>query len=148
LYTASTDPSYDAAPINLWSFIEINIGILCASGPQLKQLYKRVKALLTPKRVSSSGDASSRKEEKGNARQFSDSPPMYMEQKAKLVPRTEVSVSTTCIGTYSEVENKEWVPSHDRGISIESDKTMVNAETTQSRKDMEIKMEKCWEDYV
>jgi hypothetical protein len=33
IYTTSKDPLYDAAPINLWSFIEINLGIACASGP-------------------------------------------------------------------------------------------------------------------
>lgn len=33
----------DAAPINLWSFIEINLGILGASAPALKVLFHRQK---------------------------------------------------------------------------------------------------------
>lgn len=33
VYTVSTEPVRDAAPINLWSFIEVNLGMLCASGP-------------------------------------------------------------------------------------------------------------------
>ncbi|KAF2001516.1 integral membrane protein [Amniculicola lignicola CBS 123094] len=38
IYTESTDPFYDAASINLWSQIEVNIGIWCASIPALKAL--------------------------------------------------------------------------------------------------------------
>ncbi|RDW78208.1 hypothetical protein BP5796_06060 [Coleophoma crateriformis] len=33
VYTLSSDAVYDAAPINLWSFIEINLGLACACGP-------------------------------------------------------------------------------------------------------------------
>lgn len=33
VYTLSTEPVREAAPINLWSFIEVNLGMLCASGP-------------------------------------------------------------------------------------------------------------------
>lgn len=33
IYTLSTEGVEDAAPINTWSFIEINLGIMCASGP-------------------------------------------------------------------------------------------------------------------
>lgn len=33
IYTESSQPMKDAAPINTWSFIEINLGILCASAP-------------------------------------------------------------------------------------------------------------------
>ncbi|RDW84943.1 hypothetical protein BP6252_02533 [Coleophoma cylindrospora] len=38
VYTLSSDAVYDAAPINLWSFIEINLGLACACGPALKKL--------------------------------------------------------------------------------------------------------------
>ena len=38
IYTESTDPFYDSVPINLWSMIEVNIGIWCASIPALKAL--------------------------------------------------------------------------------------------------------------
>ena len=41
IYTQSTDPFYDSVPINLWSMIEVNIGIWCASIPALKALISR-----------------------------------------------------------------------------------------------------------
>ncbi|KAF1961961.1 hypothetical protein CC80DRAFT_531720 [Byssothecium circinans] len=52
IYTESPDPFYDSAPINLWSMVEINIGIWCASIPSLK-------ALITRRRHGSSTHASS-----------------------------------------------------------------------------------------
>jgi hypothetical protein len=33
VYTLSPEPVREAALINLWSFIEVNLGILCTSGP-------------------------------------------------------------------------------------------------------------------
>jgi hypothetical protein len=33
IYSDSNDPAYNSAPINLWSFIEINLGIVCACAP-------------------------------------------------------------------------------------------------------------------
>lgn len=33
VFTASKDPFYDGVPINIWSMIEINIAIICASVP-------------------------------------------------------------------------------------------------------------------
>ncbi|KAF2187377.1 hypothetical protein K469DRAFT_570050 [Zopfia rhizophila CBS 207.26] len=39
IYTESKDPFYDSVPINLWSMIEVNIGIYCASIPSLKALF-------------------------------------------------------------------------------------------------------------
>jgi hypothetical protein len=33
LYTQSKDPFYDGAPINIWSMVEVNIAIICASVP-------------------------------------------------------------------------------------------------------------------
>ncbi|KAF2087061.1 hypothetical protein K490DRAFT_1925, partial [Saccharata proteae CBS 121410] len=33
IYTESHEPMRDAAPINTWSFVEINLGIVCASAP-------------------------------------------------------------------------------------------------------------------
>ncbi|KAF2751119.1 hypothetical protein M011DRAFT_473633 [Sporormia fimetaria CBS 119925] len=41
IYTLSKDPFYDSVPINLWSMIEVNIGIWCASIPALKALVSR-----------------------------------------------------------------------------------------------------------
>ncbi|KAF2641859.1 hypothetical protein P280DRAFT_424408 [Massarina eburnea CBS 473.64] len=35
----STDPFYDALPINTWSIIEINVGIVCATMPTLRPLF-------------------------------------------------------------------------------------------------------------
>jgi hypothetical protein len=44
IYTESSDPFYDSVPINLWSMIEVNIGIWCASIPALKVLIIRRRA--------------------------------------------------------------------------------------------------------
>ncbi|KAF2008585.1 hypothetical protein BU24DRAFT_468705 [Aaosphaeria arxii CBS 175.79] len=41
IYTESPDPFYDSVPVNIWSMIEINIGIWCASIPALKALFIR-----------------------------------------------------------------------------------------------------------
>ncbi|KAF2634626.1 hypothetical protein P280DRAFT_474506 [Massarina eburnea CBS 473.64] len=38
IYTESADPFYDSVSINLWSMVEVNIGIWCASIPALKAL--------------------------------------------------------------------------------------------------------------
>ncbi|KAF2875229.1 hypothetical protein BDV95DRAFT_456886, partial [Massariosphaeria phaeospora] len=39
IYTESKDPFYDSVPINLWSMVEVNVGIYCASIPSLKALF-------------------------------------------------------------------------------------------------------------
>ncbi|KAF2448177.1 hypothetical protein P171DRAFT_428288 [Karstenula rhodostoma CBS 690.94] len=44
IYTQSSDPFYDSVPINLWSMIEVNIGIWCASIPSLRILLIRRRA--------------------------------------------------------------------------------------------------------
>ncbi|KAH7355513.1 hypothetical protein BKA66DRAFT_430231 [Pyrenochaeta sp. MPI-SDFR-AT-0127] len=41
IYTESKDPFYDAVPINVWSMVEVNMGILCASIPALKALFSK-----------------------------------------------------------------------------------------------------------
>jgi hypothetical protein len=41
IYTESTDPFYDSVPINVWSMVELNIGIYCASIPALKAIFVR-----------------------------------------------------------------------------------------------------------
>jgi hypothetical protein len=39
IYTESKDPFFDSVPINLWSMVEVNIGIYCASIPACKALF-------------------------------------------------------------------------------------------------------------
>ncbi|KAF2028186.1 hypothetical protein EK21DRAFT_114102 [Setomelanomma holmii] len=39
IYTESKDPFFDSVPINLWSMVEVNVGIYCASIPSLKALF-------------------------------------------------------------------------------------------------------------
>lgn len=41
LVSKSTDPFYDSIAINVWSVIEVNVGILCASLPTLRPLFSR-----------------------------------------------------------------------------------------------------------
>jgi hypothetical protein len=41
IFTLSNDPFFDSLPINTWSMVEVNIGILCASIPSLKPLISR-----------------------------------------------------------------------------------------------------------
>lgn len=38
IFTLSKDPFFDVTPVNLWSMIEVNIAIVCASIPALKCL--------------------------------------------------------------------------------------------------------------
>jgi hypothetical protein len=39
IYTESADPFFDSVPINVWSQVEVNVGIWCASIPALKALF-------------------------------------------------------------------------------------------------------------
>lgn len=41
IVTHSKDPFYDSLPINTWSVIEVNVGILCASLPTLRPLFSQ-----------------------------------------------------------------------------------------------------------
>ena len=41
IYTESKDPFFDSVPINLWSMVEVTLGILCASIPSLKALFSK-----------------------------------------------------------------------------------------------------------
>jgi hypothetical protein len=41
IYTESKDPFFDSVPINIWSMVEINVGILCASMPATKALFSK-----------------------------------------------------------------------------------------------------------
>lgn len=41
IYTESDDPFYDGVPLNLWSMVEVNVGILCASIPTTKPLFNK-----------------------------------------------------------------------------------------------------------
>ncbi|KAF2102286.1 hypothetical protein NA57DRAFT_54204 [Rhizodiscina lignyota] len=41
VFTQSKDPFHDAVPVNLWSMVEVNVAIICASIPALKCLVSR-----------------------------------------------------------------------------------------------------------
>jgi len=41
VFANSKDPFYDGAPINIWSFIEVNVAIVCASVPAMKPLFTK-----------------------------------------------------------------------------------------------------------
>ncbi|RYP31402.1 hypothetical protein DL767_005802 [Monosporascus sp. MG133] len=38
---ASTDPSWDAAPANIWTFVEANLFIICGSIPTIRAFFKK-----------------------------------------------------------------------------------------------------------
>ena len=44
IFTESRQPMRDAAPISTWSFIEINLGILCASAAVIKPIFSKTRA--------------------------------------------------------------------------------------------------------
>lgn len=44
IFTESRQPMRDAAPISTWSFIEINLGILCASSAAIKPIFSKTRA--------------------------------------------------------------------------------------------------------
>ncbi|KAI1638260.1 hypothetical protein F4809DRAFT_649397 [Biscogniauxia mediterranea] len=44
-YTQSKDPFHDAPLVNIWSMVEINIGIICACAPALKPLFSPLRLL-------------------------------------------------------------------------------------------------------
>ncbi|KAF4978722.1 hypothetical protein FZEAL_4942 [Fusarium zealandicum] len=48
---ASTDPSWDAAPANIWTFVEANLFVICGSLPTLRKFFKH----FMPRFVGSSG---------------------------------------------------------------------------------------------
>ena len=41
IFTTSQDPFFDAVPVNLWSMVEINVAMICASIPCLKPLISK-----------------------------------------------------------------------------------------------------------
>lgn len=47
IFTLSDDPFYDSLPINTWSMVEINVGILCASIPTLRPLVSKAQRYRT-----------------------------------------------------------------------------------------------------
>ncbi|KAF9876583.1 integral membrane protein (Pth11) [Colletotrichum karsti] len=51
----STDPSWDAAPANIWTFIEGNLFVICGSMPTLRKFFKH----FAPKLMGSSSNPSS-----------------------------------------------------------------------------------------
>lgn len=64
VYTESPQPLRDAAPINTWSFIEINIGICCASVAVIRQFVassSRQNSLSSTNHLASSTGTSTRK---------------------------------------------------------------------------------------
>jgi hypothetical protein len=58
IFTLSDDPFYDSLPINTWSMVEANVGILCACIPTLKPLVSRAQRMRTKNALMQNGDGS------------------------------------------------------------------------------------------
>ncbi|KAF1993499.1 hypothetical protein P154DRAFT_450033 [Amniculicola lignicola CBS 123094] len=70
LFIVSKDPFYDAMPINLWSMVEVNVGILCASVSTLRPLFSKAQRLRTKQALSKSdGEKLIKKHKKGGLSQ-------------------------------------------------------------------------------
>ncbi|PGH06356.1 hypothetical protein AJ80_08190 [Polytolypa hystricis UAMH7299] len=42
VWTHSKNPFYDSVPVNLWSMIEVNVSIVCASMPAMRPVFRPV----------------------------------------------------------------------------------------------------------
>jgi hypothetical protein len=58
IFTLSDDPFYDSLPINTWSMVEANVGILCACIPTLRPLVSRAQRMRTKNALMQNGDGS------------------------------------------------------------------------------------------
>jgi hypothetical protein len=56
IFTLSSDPFYDSLPINTWSMVEVNIGIVCASIPSLRPLVSKAQRQRTRQAFYKYGD--------------------------------------------------------------------------------------------
>ncbi|RMZ68537.1 integral membrane [Pyrenophora seminiperda CCB06] len=64
IFTLSNDPAYDSLPINTWSMVEINVGILCASIPTLKPLVSKAQRNRTQNALRHSTERATERAEK------------------------------------------------------------------------------------
>ncbi|KAI1864936.1 uncharacterized protein JN550_008482 [Neoarthrinium moseri] len=80
VFTFSKDPFHDSIPVNLWSVIEVNSAIICATIPSLKPLFRFRRLVEMAKKNSNyeyhgnerSGDLDASGEAKNAARRWSD----------------------------------------------------------------------------
>lgn len=152
VYATSANPINNAAPINLWSYIEINVGIICASGPSLQQLFVRFRATLGPRKLSdassdfqSSGLEGSKKGLESPGRNSTTS--VHKIGFLRLVPKTESFIKTTCEAT--DVDEGELLSSWEECYIMGPDKILVSTEMRQSESDAKISSgKKNSEDFV
>jgi hypothetical protein len=57
----SMDPYYDSIPLNTWSIIEINVGIVCASMPTLRPLFSKAQRNRTKQALNITDEKTSEK---------------------------------------------------------------------------------------
>ncbi|PSN68246.1 hypothetical protein BS50DRAFT_551661 [Corynespora cassiicola Philippines] len=76
-FTVSKDPFFDALPINLWSMIEINVGILCACLPTLRPLISSSTRHRTREALSKGSSKPNRKVWKRSVLEVAASPRAY-----------------------------------------------------------------------
>ncbi|KAH7129265.1 hypothetical protein EDB81DRAFT_907337, partial [Dactylonectria macrodidyma] len=96
---ASTDPSWDAAPANIWTFIEANLFVICGSMPTLRKFFKH----LMPRIMGSSG--ASKYSESYGAKQHSNTLSRVRKQRSAYAQFPEDD--GTEMQRFSDDENKE-----------------------------------------
>jgi hypothetical protein len=100
IFTLSNDPFYDSLPINTWSMVEVNIGILCASIPTLKPLVSRAQRHRTQQALYKYND------KKNNSSKWNiDDKPMILKTGKDLI----ISLHPSTLKSSMKSMDEEWV---------------------------------------
>ncbi|CAI6336646.1 unnamed protein product [Periconia digitata] len=68
IVTKSKDPFYDSLPINVWSVIEVNVGLVCACMPTLRPLFSKAQRDRTKLALKKPDDEETLISEKGSTK--------------------------------------------------------------------------------
>lgn len=101
----SKDPYYDSLGVNVWSVIEVNVGIICASMPTLRPLLSRAQRNRTRKalKISCQGDLSEDKSSSGESRRGG-----LLQAKEMFITLGTLTVGTFRNTRTSAVDEEAW----------------------------------------